>query len=364
MLALIDRLRRASGRRSRVLVTTGTVTSARLLGVAPAGRPRLAPIRAGRPAAPMSGASSIIGGPISRSGSSRSCGPTSSIETQGARHAAGAAQRPHVGALVPAAGSAGRPHPPAARRASICASRRTRCRPSGCAGSARQRRHASAISRPPPAPLPVDEAELARLAAHGRRPAAVARRQHPCRRGGSGRRGASRAEARGIRASSPSSRRAIRRAPTRSRAMLEARASPSRGARAREPIDAATDIYLADTLGELGLFYRLAGDRLHRRLAGAAWAATTRSRRRCSTAPSCTGPDMSNCAAHRPRLSPPPGAPSPCTDGAELAAAVGRAPRRSRRPGAARRRRAPASPPTIAPCSTRCWSASRRGSTV
>ena len=42
--------------------------------------------------------------------------------------------------------------------------------------------------------------------------------------------------------------------------------------RSREELPAAsTDIYVADTLGELGLFYRLARNRVHGRLAGRAW---------------------------------------------------------------------------------------------
>ena len=59
-------------------------------------------------------------------------------------------ERPHVAALVPRLAARARPHRAAARRASSCAWRRTRRRPSACSAlGAAERRDASAISRPP-----------------------------------------------------------------------------------------------------------------------------------------------------------------------------------------------------------------------
>jgi 3-deoxy-D-manno-octulosonic-acid transferase len=89
-----------------------------------------------------------------------------------------------------------------------------------------------------------------------------------------------------------------------------------------EPITAATDVYLGDTLGELGLFYRLAGIAFiggslvpmggHNPLEAALLD--------CAV---LHGPDMSNCAAIARDLDTA-GAALPVRDGPELAAAVAR----------------------------------------
>ncbi len=74
MLSLIDRLLVERPALS-VLVTTGTVTSARLLATRlPPGRAWHQYVPVDRP--PMCGAFSTIGGPIWRCGSNPSCGPT------------------------------------------------------------------------------------------------------------------------------------------------------------------------------------------------------------------------------------------------------------------------------------------------
>jgi 3-deoxy-D-manno-octulosonic-acid transferase len=105
-------------------------------------------------------------------------------------------------------------------------------------------------------------------------------------------------------------------------AMLAARglnlARRSRG----EAIDRATDIYLADTLGELGLFYRLAG------IAFVGGSITRKGGHNPLEAAllDCAilhGPDMSNCAAMARALASV-GATMTVTDGPSLAAAVGR----------------------------------------
>ena len=57
-----------------------------------------------------------------------------------------------------------------------------------------------------------------------------------------------------------------------------------------EPVGAGTEIYLADTMGELGLFYRLAGIAfIGGSLTGQGGHNPVRGGP-CSTAPSCTGP--------------------------------------------------------------------------
>jgi 3-deoxy-D-manno-octulosonic-acid transferase len=105
-------------------------------------------------------------------------------------------------------------------------------------------------------------------------------------------------------------------------AMLEARglklARRSRG----EPIEAATDIYLADTLGELGLFYRLVGIAF----IGGSIARKGGHNPLEAALLDCAilhGPDMSNCAAIARALAAAD-ATIVVTDSAPLAAAVGR----------------------------------------
>lgn len=105
-------------------------------------------------------------------------------------------------------------------------------------------------------------------------------------------------------------------------AMLAARglnvARRSRG----EPVDASSDIYLADTLGELGLFYRLAGIAF----VGGSIARKGGHNPLEAALLDCAilhGPDMSNCAAMARALASV-GATITVTDGPSLAAAVGR----------------------------------------
>ena len=105
-------------------------------------------------------------------------------------------------------------------------------------------------------------------------------------------------------------------------AMLEARGLIVARRSKAEPIEAATDIYLADTLGELGLFYRLAGIAFvggsitrkggHNPLEAALHARAI-----------LHGPDMSNCIAMARALASA-GATLTVTDGPSLAASIGR----------------------------------------
>jgi len=106
------------------------------------------------------------------------------------------------------------------------------------------------------------------------------------------------------------------------RAMLEGRgltvAQRSRG----EPADRSIDVYLADTLGELGLFYRLAG------IAFVGGSITRKGGHNPLEAAllDCAilhGPDMSNCAAMARSLAAA-GATITVTDGPSLAASVRR----------------------------------------
>ncbi len=105
-------------------------------------------------------------------------------------------------------------------------------------------------------------------------------------------------------------------------ALLQARglkvAQRSRG----EAIEPATEIYLADTLGELGLFYRLAGIAF----IGGSIARKGGHNPLEAALLDCAilhGPDMSNCAAIARALAAA-GATLTVTDGPSLAAAVGR----------------------------------------
>ena len=128
-----------------------------------------------------------------------------------------------------------------------------------------------------------------------------------------------------------------------------ARARDCRGARGARPEGGApegrrsrfrrrSEIYVADTLGELGLFYRAAPGRLHRRLAGHAWRAepdrADQPRRRRAPRAPCPQLRRRLCGARR--RCP---APAPVDDAAALAAGGRRAPCRSGASRAARRRR-------------------------
>ncbi len=89
-----------------------------------------------------------------------------------------------------------------------------------------------------------------------------------------------------------------------------------------EPIEATTDIYLADTLGELGLFYRLAGIAF----IGGSLAPMGGHNPLEAALLDCAilhGPDMSNCAAMAQSLAAA-GATTTVADAAELAEAVRR----------------------------------------
>ena len=189
------------------------------------------------------------------------------------------------------------------------------------------------------APLTHDEAERVRHRPRPRRPPGLARRLHPPGRGRDRR--------------SPPTRRARRALPML--ALILAPRHPARGdalaaccarrglERARSARRASRsrptrDVYLADTLGEMGLWYRIALGQLRRRHRWSRSAATTRSSRRCSAAPSCTGPHVRNFAdgyapARRGRRG---------SAGARRGGLAGRSPRRShRRSRRAHGRRAP-----------------------
>ncbi len=105
-------------------------------------------------------------------------------------------------------------------------------------------------------------------------------------------------------------------------AMLAARGLAVARRSLGEPIDAAVDIYLADTLGELGLFYRLAaiafiGGSIARKGGHNPLEAALLD---CAL---IHGPDMTNCAAMARALGSA-GATITVTDGPSLAAAVQR----------------------------------------
>jgi 3-deoxy-D-manno-octulosonic-acid transferase len=106
------------------------------------------------------------------------------------------------------------------------------------------------------------------------------------------------------------------------RAMLEASGLAVARRSAGEAVRSSTDIYLADTLGELGLLYRLAG------IAFIGGSITRKGGHNPLEAAllDCAilhGPDMSNCAAMARALAGA-GATMTVSDGPSLAAAVGR----------------------------------------
>ncbi|HXQ49546.1 MAG TPA: 3-deoxy-D-manno-octulosonic acid transferase [Stellaceae bacterium] len=106
------------------------------------------------------------------------------------------------------------------------------------------------------------------------------------------------------------------------RAMLDARGLNVARRSAGEPVESSIDIYLADTLGELGLFYRLAGIAF----VGGSIARKGGHNPLEAALLDCAilhGPDMSNCAAMARALASA-GATITVTGAASLAAAVGR----------------------------------------
>ena len=171
------------------------------------------------------------------------------------------------------------------------------------------------------APLPVDEAAFAELAAAlGERPRWLAASTHE------GEEEAASFAHRALRLSAGGLLTIIApRHPARAEAIhaqLAAQglrvARRSRG----EPVTAATEIYLADTVGEVGLFYRLAGIAF----VGGAFARKGGHNPLEAALLDCAilhGPDMSNCAAIARALAGA-GATLTVSDGPSLAAAVGR----------------------------------------
>ena len=106
------------------------------------------------------------------------------------------------------------------------------------------------------------------------------------------------------------------------RALLEARGLAVARRSKGETVDASIDVYLVDTLGELGLFYRLAGIAF----VGGSIARMGGHNPLEAALLDCAilhGPDMSNCAAIARALAGA-GATLTVSDGPSLAAAVGR----------------------------------------
>ena len=175
------------------------------------------------------------------------------------RRAAGDGQRADERALLRTLAARARLHRRAARARSISAWRRARPTPSGSPGSARAK--VDVVGN-----LKYDAAAAARRPAGARRArrprlgaADLDRRLDPRRRRAHRRRGASPRRA-GL------SRRADadRAAPSRARRSDRRRTAGARlhlraCARAASGRSAASTIYICDTIGELGLFYRLAG---------------------------------------------------------------------------------------------------------
>jgi len=168
-------------------------------------------------------------------------------------------------------------------------------------------------------PLPVSEAELERLAAQaGGRPLWLAASTHD------GEEEAAAAAHRALKRRRPDILTVIvPRHPARAgaiAALLKGEGFSVARRSLAEPIDAATDVYLGDTLGELGLFYRLAGIAF----IGGSLAPMGGHNPLEAALLDCAllhGPDMSNCAAIARDLAAA-GAALTVRDGAELAAAV------------------------------------------
>ena len=171
------------------------------------------------------------------------------------------------------------------------------------------------------APLPVDDSELARIAAHAAdRPLWLAASTHQ------GEEEAAADAHRALMRERPGLLTIIApRHPVRAdaiAAMLTARGLNVARRSGGEPLDSSTDIYLADTLGELGLFYRLAG------IAFVGGSLTPMGGHNPLEAAllDCAilhGPDMSNCAAMSESLATA-GATIAINNAAELAAAIRR----------------------------------------
>lgn len=171
------------------------------------------------------------------------------------------------------------------------------------------------------APLPFDENELARIAARAAdRPLWLAASTHQ------GEEEAAAEAHRGLRRERPGLLTIIApRHPSRAdaiTAMLEQRGLTVTRRSRGEVLDSSTDVYLADTLGELGLFYRLAG------IAFIGGSLTPMGGHNPLEAAllDCAilhGPDMSNCAAMAQNLDSV-GATILVHDAAELTAAIRR----------------------------------------
>lgn len=171
------------------------------------------------------------------------------------------------------------------------------------------------------APLPFDESELARIAAHAvDRPLWLAASTHQ------GEEEAAAAVHRALKNERPGLLTIIApRHPVRAEeiaAMLSRNGLTVARRACGETLDAKTDIYLADTLGELGLFYRLAGIAF----IGGSLAPMGGHNPLEAALLDCAilhGPDMSNCAAMAESLAAA-GATIMVRDATELATAVGR----------------------------------------
>jgi 3-deoxy-D-manno-octulosonic-acid transferase len=171
------------------------------------------------------------------------------------------------------------------------------------------------------APLPFDENELARIAAHAAdRPVWLAASTHQ------GEEEAAADAHRALMRERPGLLTIIApRHPVRADAiatMLTQRGLNVARRSGGEPLDSATDIYLADTLGELGLFYRLAG------IAFVGGSLTPMGGHNPLEAAllDCAilhGPDMSNCAAMAQSLADA-GATIAVGNATDLAAAIRR----------------------------------------
>ena len=321
----------------QVLVTTGTVTSAALM------REQL-PARARHQFAPVDRPQAWRAffahwrpqlGVLVES----ELWPNLILEARAQEPAAGAGQRAHVGALVPPLGAAAGERCAALRR--LRALPRAERGRSGAARSARRRagdhgRQPQIRSAAPCRPIRRRSPGLA--AAIGERPVWLAASTHPGEEAlvlEAHRRLADRLPDL-LTMIAPRASGARRRAwpPTSGAA-----ACGWRSARRDEPLDAGCEVYLADTLGELGLLLPARRHRAGRRLAGAAW------RPEPARARPARLPDPAR-AAHR-TISPrsPRGwcRPAPrrrVADGAELRRGAERAAARSRAPRRAWRRKA------------------------
>ena len=152
---------------------------------------------------------------------------------------------------------------------SRCAWRRTSCRPARFRALGARTSPSVGDLKAAAAPLAADPAALAALAAAG---SAIGRSGSPPARIPAKRKSPPPRIADRARASRPADDH--RAAPSGARSRRSPRCSAAQGLRVarrgarRADCTRDTDIYLADTLGELGLFYRAGRHRLYRRLAG------------------------------------------------------------------------------------------------